>query len=718
MAARSGGGVAGGDGFEVAGLGQRGSLTTNDRRPKGTIAPPDGAYLKALRREKEVQYQDEDKQIDRMRMVRELRQPSGVGQEYRLVEIEVRDPTVADEIQRVSAALSVNDPACHVTPSRLGDLAESNATLREEWTQEVMKAAARRIPGLDSFTASVDNCVGDGGAWSKFLFLKDLWDERYRIRRKGLTDEPQTDDTGDQVDTADEYNKRTEDAKKAAGPPFVWIAVDPRTVYPIWSGIRLSEVLEVQKRPLHSTLRNYRLTMNGRGEIVPDVVGQPHSTGQADSSKQPAYVEFLEHWDETWVTYALMYGSGGVSKSAGPGDAQVYVVKQFKHGYGRVPYFPGFGLLMGYWRDRKVGWGVAETKRWLVEYRAFLMTIHANVAARDAFIPVIKQRPDGSPAIIGNDKRPKDREQWKLREIIETEPGEEYKPFPVPQTPDSWKEEMAAVNKLIEDLTTPRVTAQIGGGLEGAGFAINQVLAEAKITQNPFMQHLAQMLNEMTRFCWHLVRTKVKETVWVQKTTGEASGWLGAGPADLTDSVGVDWEIDPERPTAKLIEERYWHERMEKGTASTYQAIKAMGDNPDEVEYQRLLEAKKQEPWYQNYLTQQLTQRVGRGDIFLKAVAAEVAQTGQLPGATPPTGLLQPQSFMNKGAATPTQALGMGGNQQPQVAPDMGRLAAAPNAQGPRNATTTSTPPPAGNNGGGPSVPSQSGAAALTSLGG
>ena len=61
----------------------------------------------------------------------------------------------------------------------------------------------------------------------------------------------------------------------------------------------------------------------------------------------------------------------------------------------------------------------------------------------------------------------------------------------------------------------------------------------------------------------------------------------------------LDWKMDPERPSAKLIEERYWHERVEKGTAGRHQAITEMGSNPDEVDDDRELDRIRQTDWYQ-----------------------------------------------------------------------------------------------------------------------
>ena len=49
-----------------------------------------------------------------------------------------------------------------------------------------------------------------------------------------------------------------------------------------------------------------------------------------------------------------------------------------------------------------------------------------------------------------------------------------------------------------------------------AGFAMNQVLSEARITRTHRAVDRGHVV-EVTKFMWHLIRTRVRETVWVEQ---------------------------------------------------------------------------------------------------------------------------------------------------------------------------------------------------------
>lgn len=635
---------------------------------KSSLPAPTLDFLLSLRTEQEQVFSDDNAQIDRMRQVRTLSRPTIIDQKYRINDIEVRDPTLADEIQRVVATLSVNPPTIRVIPPRIGDTAEANATLREKWTEAVLDVAGTHPTG-HTRQQMVDACVGDGGSWTKLLFKSDMWEHRFGIE-SGISDD---DDLATTALKAKAYDALTEDAKKVAGPPFVWQSVDVRNVNPLWTGIRLTGMLEVQERPIHAALRDFQLGIrSGRKgiELVPEVLGQPMN--KIDAQKRPKTVLFLEFWDREWCSYVVVL-PGGVPGS----DARI--VKQFRHRYGRVPYFYAPGYTFNWQTNHKVAWSIGESKRWLVEYVGYLETIHAQVAARDAFTPLIRSLPEMSTGNYGDSNAPVLPEFWEIRQIYNLRPGEKLEPLQFPGVGPALKEQIQMAKEQLQSLVSPKMQTASGSGLEGAGFAINQVLAEARVTQDPICKHLEQMMTEVTRFLWKLVRERVQETVWVRAVGKAGTTWMGAGPDDLADTVLLEWHLDPERPSAKLIEERYWHERIEKGTAGRHMAITEMGSNPDEVDDDRELDRIRQTDWYQKRHDLLLMQRLERGDILLEA-AQQAITTGQLPGgattplmpgnpqaATPPPGFPQPPQ---PGAG----AQGMG----TQAVPDMGQLALQP----------------------------------------
>ncbi len=629
-----------------------------------TAAAPTEAYIRSLRSQLVSEFQRDDDQVDLLREVRELQHKVTLAAEERWSDIEVRDPAVADEIQRVVAALTLNRPKCVVTNDpRKGDKGEENSTLREHWSEEMLWEAGSfdKSQMAHTFVLATDGTAGDGGGWTKLLFRRDRWAERWGVKRqKGATAE-------EDLAYSNEYDANTEEAKKRAGTPFAWVHVDVRTLYPRFANGTLKEVVEVTKRSGAGLAADYGVRAGADGDLTLSELGPALS--EEEAQRLPNTLEFIEHWNDTWCSYIVAGGHNAV------------VVKQFKHGLGRPPYFAAYGYVMNHWRGRKVGWGVAQAKLWLIMYLDFLLTVHADMAARDNKTPMVMTVAEGSEAIVGEDGQPiTSMPALSMSDIQVNRPGQTLEPVQFPNVSPALREQIALIQGRIAELMTPRVKGDLGSGLEGAGFAIAQVLAEAKIYQDPIAKSVAAMLTDVTRFAWHLVRTKVKETVWVQRGQGDAAKWLGAGPDDLTDAVGLTWELDPERATAKLIESRYWAEQVKEGFASKTQAIREQGRNPDEVRFEIDLDTIRNSPEYQKAKLKATLDKLQRGDLLrdaAMAIAAPPMQPG-MPGGAPP-------------------AMGNG------VVPDMGALAAG------NNGTDGSSPMPNGTmgNAGVPNVQTQ-----------
>jgi hypothetical protein len=664
---------------------------TSKERPTALAATLKGApttqYLEAIWPELEDLYREQDKQIDEMRSLRELRTKVNIPSDYKLVDIEIRDATITDEVMRLVAMLTVNQPSLTVNPRpRRGDRAERNATLREQWTEEMLRQA-----GPNVFEETMDAVCGDGGAWTKFLFNKDLWAKRYGLRlNKYLDEDAKRIDDGEDLEEQDSAETRweqdTEQAKKEAGVPFRWVSVDSRTVYPMFHNGQITEVLEIQSRPLSQVFRQFRLGWRNSSdgpEIVEEELAEPISPSEKQTNSHQR-CDVWEHWERQWVTYAVKH------------NGSLKIVKQWRHGYGRVPYFQALGYRMNYWRNRKVGWGVSFSKRWLVEYRAFLWTLHAQVAARDARPLLFSELSDAAQAIVGDDGRPRQAEQWTPGTVRQGMPGEKLQPVNMPMIGNSLREQISLVSEQIQNLESPRVKGPLGGGMEGAGFAISQLLTEAKTKDQPLVTHVQDMYNDVTGFAWNLVKNKIKEKVWVYRE-GEGEGWLGVGPDDLKDTVGYNWKIDPERPSAKMVESRYWHERLQAGTTGWSEAVSAMGDNPDEIRLSQAEDKIRNGEWYQGLLQKEVAEIAGRGDAIADAQAQAAAESGMPPGM--------------EGAAPQMGAPG-----------DPAALAMAPGGAGaaPQSPVAAGIAPPNGNVGGvgpGTVMPMQAATASVQNLG-
>jgi hypothetical protein len=214
--------------------------------------------------------------------------------------------------------------------------------------------------------------------------------------------------------------------------------------------------------------------------------------------------------------------------------------------------------------------------------------------------------------------------------------------------------------------------------MEASGFAINQVLAEARLRYDPLGQSIERMLDEVTRFTWHLIRTKVREKVWVY-TSGKQSGWKGMGPLDLKTDVRIAWKLDPTLPSAALIESRYHVEQVKAGFESMDMAIEAQGRNADEVRYGQSLDRMRQAEWYTKYEDAAVLAEVGQGDMLEAAeeaaMAEQLAMTGQ---AGAPPGLPNPNPAAPVNGIPPNAPAGMG---TPGV-PPMDQMLMAPGGTG------------------------------------
>lgn len=636
---------------------------------RSSLPPPTLEYLQEYRTERERFFAAERLQVVRMRELREQTREIVIPDKLKIATVELRDASLAKDIQRKAASWSINPPTltCKHTMRR-GDAAEENATKREKATEAIFEQAGARTIGMHTHDAINDAVCCDGAAWTKFVYTRDLWDERYRIRRADFEDDPPEKEGARSRD--EKYLAAVDTAKQKAGNPFSWLNVDVLTLLPMFAGGRLTEVMEVSERPEHVAFRKYRLTRDQDGNIVsppPDALGAGEPV-ESYSGRGSTSVTFIEHWDSVWCSY-LVLGSNNT------GQKTAAIVQQWKHGYGRVPYTPRYGLMMAHWKEKLVGWGSMQALSYLLEFRAWLGVFLAQLGARDAMAPFAHEVPTGgmpaAQATQGETGQPADgmmREEMDYGGVVyRMNPGERMIPIAMPAVAESFKMLLERVEVWIDELRSPRLPAQLSG-LEGAGFAMTTALRESRLEDNPVMAQLERGLKSDTELMWHLIEAKVREPVWVE-TQGKATGHISLGPADLEDAVSIKWSINPEHPSAQLVEDRVWHERLGRGTASWAEVIEARGANPDEVRQGLFEDMMRASPEYIGWKKKLTFESAGFGELLKMAEATdEVLRRRLTPGG-------QMAAANGMGAASPP-AMGNG------IVPDMAALAMSPNGKG------------------------------------
>jgi len=627
-----------------------------------SLKAPESHYLLDLQTELGDLYKTQDDDIDEMRSVREMRVPamSGTDPAYQMVQVDPRDPDITEEAFQQTAILTLERPKLSIVGGE-GDTAQTVASKLEHWTEETLWQCGTREPGMDTMAQVTDACLNDGGGWSKLLWAADLWQNRYAIP---------SPESGDPTDRYTEYDKMTEDAKKAAGPPFVWQYVDPRMIYPQRSGGRLDEVLEVSEMTMRHAFRKYRLARDREGNIVPEELGEAENA--TDATRNPlSKVQFLEHWDRTFVSYMVV----GRNYSQEPSGT---IVKQFKHKYPfGVPYDYAPGLSMSHWRNRKVGWGIGRTKLWLVKYRQYLRAMHAQYVARDLLSPLVTYGETPAAAVGTGEGLPREQEQLALHpgEILNLPPGRQLQRIEYADA-STLEKHMGLIDQAIRDLESPRVTTL--SGMEGAGFAISQILSFTRTRVGPVRHGLEALLHGQTEKLWALVRDhpNISEKVWVFYGGAEvgskkaATEYIGFGPDDLKRPMHMHWEVQAQLPTDEMIQARYAHERLNAGTYGRDEAVTFLGDNPDEIRRSRARDEIRESDAYKKWLWAEVFMNAGRGDLLQKAQEAEqLALEGQMGQPALPPGQPAPGVFEGGGPGIPS-------------VPDLGALAAAPNGAG------------------------------------
>ena len=658
-------------------------LAVSRRSPKNR-AKPTSDFIVELEQTLRSHFQEQDDQVALLRRVREQTESVPLPASLTRVHgIEMNDPAVGDEIKRIVSSVNSRPPRCSVIPANpLSDTEQLNTELREKWTEQALHEAGITSSGVNAHEQNIDACFGDGAAWCKLLYDRHRWEAVWDVpdtmdywldsqdNTLATPDTPANRLTkGKKPKTAEQYLTDRETAKKAAGVPFRLINVDVNTIFPLWRGDDLVSVIESVERPVIELMDTYQVTPPGnlRNVVYGPGVNRDEATQYGETAR------FLTYTDAQWICYLVVWQAGGEAE----------IVRTVKHGYGFVPYFFAPGYMFSYWRGRKVGWGIAQDWVKLARYRQFLWNLVVNIAAQTAGTPIAHTRPEGGEPMIGETDLPKGEVQlWQLNGLYEAAPGEDFKAIPLPGVPEPLKELLTIINNMIDKLQTPRVNA-IGTDMSGAGFAYAQIFAEIKVSYDVYVKHLEQMYVQVTRALWRLMREQVQEKVYVHytpsnpKSHGAKSEWLGAGPEDLSDGVGVKWIINADPPTAEIVLARYWGERLQQQTASLDQAIEALGSNPAEVRRGQLADKMRKEPEFQQLMKREVLQTLDSGDLMKKA-AILAAQSGMVPGLPPQiaAGVMQQHLEGGPGAMPPGAPPGS------PMLPDQANLSMAPQGQG------------------------------------
>jgi hypothetical protein len=464
----------------------------------------------------------------------------------------------------------------------------------------------------------------------------------------------------------DDEKKQLDDSReefKKGKFPFAWQAVDPRGWWGWYSEGRLTECVEVSERTIGDIMGAYPVAYDGTtGKLVPANISEPYAPHGAPSNSYRERRTFIEHWDDTWVTYCLDDGT---------------VLKQFKHGYGKPPYFPFYGLSNASADPGMEMESVVEHIVDMVKLYDNLLTMWQNWAYISAYPMAFLSGPESSQFPF-MDAPPDGVAEGQKGPELEIVPGkitllppgykaEWFVPPPIGQDVVRVSE---VLKGFIEEVI-PNVMKGLGAA-DQAGYAINQLIVAARMVYDPITDNAALALQQAMQFVWGLIEHKVGEKVyvWGQNPEDATRGnqWLGLGPDDIYRYYAVTCNIESLLPSNLIAEGQFGLMQQQGGAIPMRFHLERFlrVPNPEDLQDELWVEKEINDPssplyaWMRN----RALKKAEMLDLIEEAQRAEALAQVPLP-----TGIGQ---RMGEGGMPPGQPVGMPGPQGQAPMPGMG----------------------------------------------
>jgi hypothetical protein len=519
--------------------------------------------------------------------------------------IEVRSPLPSHLINSVTSALSVNAPRVLFDPVGIGEPAQENAALREEFFQASWLRQEQEA-NLRIFRRFMHALVSKGEAIIKTAeYKKRAW-AGYNKFAKSYREEVDRDKKLDSDSRDRLYDAKTEEYKRGAPYPIRSIDVPPESFYYIKGEDGFTLAAEVKKVDYLKAFADYGVSVDARGRVVPEAMGLALPEC-ASFFKEDQTLTMTELWKWDECIYILQ-GPGNLKAKGNTG----FIVKKLKHRYGdknlktlRGPYFHCYGITTSSREVHKQGLSVLFGYLHLFPLLDSLLTIQSQAAYTFGFPAFKRVRPQGVGPIempFGVDALEMEMYQDEIK------PGyiypDDIAPIDQPRTGIDLDKSIALVRSLLE-LALPSVAQGLVQGGE-SGYAINQAAHLARLAWNPIIDNAEFALAQRVSFESRLIEECIKEKVYVwgesprsklgKSDREDDSGWQALGPDDIKGNHRYRIKLEPETPSNLTIELRTHQQMLEMQVETLDDAIRALGKNPVKVRRGWLLEELIRDP--------------------------------------------------------------------------------------------------------------------------
>ena len=645
---------------------------------------PDYPDIQAIKERLQDDWSQRDTLIAELRALRFMEHTVEVPTTMEAEKVKIPDGHQMTE--RMVGTLTADAPTITIPPASEKADAEEQASRMEKFILPALDQLERQADSdvIDKF---VETLIADGHGCMRMLYAPQLWHGFPRRRRK-------------QKETDGDYDDRTEVWKRGKSLPIAWNWLDPLTVYPMWSEFGLEGILEVDERDV-LTLRTDRWNVQ-----KPDLGELSRLSGKGGGS-----VEFAQWWTPGTLTYAV----------------EGEVVHHQKHNYGTPPYSYALGLGAAINEPGKIGYGVLYPVRDVIPARDRVLSQKLTSIRIWCWPTIVFKQTSMGQALTPD-------ESGSLPERhIEIAPG-----LPVTLYQDeeisflTWQGNGPDADEALQFLMGIIERAGLSESMYGrsvgdSGYAINQLIAAARMRYKPIIAHAERALEQQVARLFDIIEHQIKQTVHVY-AYGKGQGWISLGPDDLKGYRQVRVKLNPLMPTDTYARSSQALNEVTGGIRSRYGAMEMIGIQQPEEEMRRILLDKwKERPEVEEFLTREAIKKAGlklaEGELSAGALGralpalppalvkllteqaeAQVAVPPSPPGgpgAVPTTPGLPPQRPVGAPLGTAGPPMGappsrpsMGGPQPPLVAQQgMGAPMGAPTGA-PAGAPPMAGPPP------------------------
>ena len=555
-------------------------------------------------------------------------------------------PKIIEDEGRQVATLVYAMPVPHVTPPTPQ---EQPQTTTEEKFLIALHQEAENVFGPVWWQSTLAQ-IHDNISW-------DYWGWR-KVPYKGQPEPPVTEnmeaDEGTAA-TADWAIKNDRFKKDEGVRSFLdYRHLPTGTAHPVgnvYDPDRFYEIKNVAERDLMDT---YGITRNSDGSYsAPTKEPSTMPSGTANASESP--IRVVEYWDREWCMIVADQKPTWFDSLRGRGRA--FVLAEWQHGWGRVPYFASPAIVTEQTAEDKKYIGPLDGIYTEMPEHKLLKVMGHSVAYQTAFAPLVVTSKETGDVILDDAGQPKVFVEFEPGKGRQLAPGQDVKPLGQSPEVANLFRTIAASDAQIAHYSMPAVTKGESPGADTANAALSNLHRFNLTMLDPLAQQKSRQASAMYRFALERIK-EMKERVFVFDS--KTDSYLSLAAEDIV-SVNVEAKVVPDQGQFQLLIEKHAAELKQMGLITTQMFFEMIGkENPEEYELELYAEQVKNQ--LMPIIQQQIISDLGMLDAVKQMIAAN-QQTGSARDAVP--GLMGQVGQMNPPTGAP--GMGQGARGQPRT---------------------------------------------------